>query len=47
MKDVILTCLVETKQGEEVHAHSLFVFTRELHFPASQIHRLTFYQLYS
>ena len=33
MKDVILTCLVETKQGEEVHAHSLFVFTRELRFP--------------
>ena len=33
MKDVILTCLVETKQGEDVHAHSLFVFTRELRFP--------------
>lgn len=33
MKDVILTCLEETKQGEEVHAHSLFVFTRELRFP--------------
>ena len=33
MKDVILTYLVETKQGEEVYAHSLFVFTLDLRFP--------------